>query len=82
MEEVLGSGAPHLLGQAYAFALAVAGHGESALVTLAFTRIVAVNMGGDRGVLQIGIERAGRTAGPFLVGHQLPEPWNDDRDSS
>jgi hypothetical protein len=71
----LGSGAPHLLGQARNFVLALLGAQESALVTLAFTRIVAVNAGGDTAWIHIGAERAGRTAGPLLVGPVLPSPW-------
>jgi hypothetical protein len=68
----VGSGAPHLLGQARALVAAVLGVQEAALVTYLFTRVVAAS----EEWLQVGIERSGRSAGPFLVGATLPAPWN------
>jgi len=76
LTEALAAGAPHLLGQAREFVTAVLGAQESALVTYAFTRAVAVNRDGDDPWLDIGVERAGRTGGPMFVDAQLPAPWH------
>jgi len=68
----VGSGAPHLLGQARALVATVLGTQGAALVTYLFTRVVAVS----EEWLEIGVERSARSPGPFLVGASLPAPWN------
>lgn len=68
----VGSGAPYLLGQARALVAVVLGVQDTALVTYPFTRIAAAS----EDWLQIGLERSGRSLGPFLVGAALPAPWN------
>lgn len=72
VQTVVGSGAPHLLGQARALVATVLGAQDNALCTYLFTRVAAVS--GEW--LQVGIERSGRSPGPFLVGASLPAPWD------
>ena len=67
-----GSGPPHLLGQTRALITAILGAQDTALMTYAFTRVVARN---EQGWLKIGVERSERTAGPLIVGASLPAPW-------
>jgi hypothetical protein len=75
LEQALGAGAPHLLGQTRRCVRAILGGQEPALLTYAFTRVVILNGDGDDPWLEIGVERGARSAGPLLVGTQLPAPW-------
>jgi hypothetical protein len=75
LTSVLASGPDHLLGQARAFASTLLGDANSALVSLAFTRVVVRNDPASEGV-EFGVECWRRTAGPFLTDARLPAPWD------
>lgn len=75
MADRLRSGPPHLLNQHQWMLTALLDSDcASALAFYQFTRVVLRNAGDW---LHLGVEQTVRSAGPMLIGAQLPRPWQD-----